>query len=122
MKCQVTRTLNDEQETPLSYSDVYIQKQLIEGLHEEMIHTDVLINEFIAKQTGITAKEIRQTISAVTLQPVHAAYFNLPAGSLALEIKRQHFNEVDKVYHIGISVIPADRFHYETVLTRRASA
>ena len=118
LKCLVTRTLNDKDETPLSYSDVYVRTELLRGLHRKLVKTEVLMNEFIAQETGVTAKEVRQTISATTIDASHAQFFDLPEGSLALQIKRQHFNEGDRVYHVGVSVLPADRFSYETFLTR----
>lgn len=119
LQCLVTRTLNDAQKTPLSYSQVYVRANLVKSLHKQLIKTQSLINEFIAKQTGVTAKEIRQTISAVAINATHAHFFNIEEGTPALEIKRQHYDEGDKVYHVGLSVLPADRFVYETLLTRR---
>lgn len=119
LKCLVTRTLYDEAETPLSHSDVYVRSDLLKGLHSKLVKTEILMNEFIAQETGVTAKEIRQTISAVTLSPLHARFFDIPVGSLALQIKRQHFDEGDRIYHVGVSTLPADRFYYETFLSRQ---
>lgn len=122
IQCLVTRTMNDDSNTPLSYSDVYVYAELLKGKQRKLLKTDVLINEFIARESGVAAKKIKQTISATTVPAAVARFFDIAQGGLALEIKRQHYDEGNKIYHVGISILPADRFAYETEMTRSISA
>ena len=81
-----------------------------------------LISELIEKHYGRRSAEVHQSISAIAISPVLAAALQVEPGSPALRIVRRYIDRVGETIETTISIHPADRYTFTTVLKRSSVA
>lgn len=68
----------------------------------------------IEQRYGVRVVEIRQEVTAVTLDETQAQLLQLAAGASALKIVRHHLDAQDRVSQASIGIYPTERSSYVT--------
>ena len=79
---------------------------------------DRAVHAEIEQQFGEVVAEVEQEIRAVVLGRSEALALDAPARSAGLWVMRRYLNRRGQLLELAISVHPADRFSYSTVLRR----
>ncbi|NUA31487.1 GntR family transcriptional regulator [Cupriavidus basilensis] len=116
---ETSRTNPEAPSHPLSWSDVYVMAA--DGAKiRKLLKTDPgLISELVGKTTGRLVKEVRQTVRAVGVPAALAEVLGTAPDAHALEFVRRYFDQSDRLFEVVVSLHPADRFTYSTVLQRQ---
>lgn len=70
------------------------------------------IYELLQKRFGVQVAEVRQNISAVTLDEDQARALQVKAGSPGLHIVRKYVGSNDELLEVAVNVHPGERFSY----------
>ncbi|WP_420997097.1 GntR family transcriptional regulator [Cupriavidus sp. 30B13] len=104
---------------PVAWFHVYVRAADGNKIRRQLRHTQELICDLINDVTGSVVMEIRQTARAVGVPEALAAKLGVEPGAHALEFVRQYYDQSNTLMEVSISIQPADRFSYTTVLQRR---
>jgi len=100
---------------PISLTDIYIAsayqsvREDIEGVRQPMY-------ALIQKRFGLELSEIRQQISATTLQRHEAEALQADKGAPALRITRHYYSATSELFEVALNIYPAERFTYSNTL------
>lgn len=111
-----------ESDPPVCWTDSYVNTAYSDL--SKLVREDPtpLISELIEKYYGRRCAEVRQSISAIAMSPVLALALQVEPGSPALRIVRRYIDRVGATIETTISVHPADRYTFSTVLKRSSVA
>ncbi|MDD1510357.1 GntR family transcriptional regulator [Pseudomonas sp. CNPSo 3701] len=70
------------------------------------------IYELLQRRFGLQMAEVRQTISAVSLEPESARALHVEPGSPGLHIVRKYYGGNDELLEVAVNVHPGERFSY----------
>lgn len=130
LKCQVLqkwlhvamlRTDTQKPDSPLCWTDIYLEPGVGEGLRSQFDAKSGLICEMVEAKYGCTVVEVQQEIRAVGVPPHAAAALGVEQDSHALEVTRWYISESGTPFEVTISVFPADRFTYGLKLQRHST-
>lgn len=107
----------DRQAPPLSVTQLWIPPSFrsVQGLQGPMKGA---VHAAIEQQFGEVVTTVEQEIQAVLLTQEQAQALGADARSAGLQVTRRYRNRLNKLVELAISVHPADRFSYSTVLRR----
>ena len=102
---------------PICVTDIWVNPafRAIRGI---MGPLDRAVHAEIEQQFGEVVAEVEQEIRAVVLGRSEALALDAPARSAGLWVMRRYLNRRGQLLELAISVHPADRFSYSTVLRR----
>ena len=105
------------QTTPLCTTELWLAPSFrsIQGI-EGALHGAVHLA--IEQQFGEVIVAVEQEIRAFSIPPADAALLQVAPESPGLWISRRYRNRSDQLVELAISIHPADRFSYTTVLRR----
>jgi len=106
---------------PLCWTDVYVAPMFAPVVREHIAGYPGLISTLIEDFAGHRTAEIRQTITAIGVPKRLASPLKVKPSAHALEITRAYLDSKDRVFIVSRSVHPAERFSYETRLSRRTA-
>jgi len=104
-----------ENSLPVALSDVYIARAyrgVLEGIEGVVLPMWSLIEA----SYDVTPAEVRQQITATTLNQEEAAKLHATPGDPALRITRHYLTDSSEIYEVAINLYPADRFTYSNTL------
>lgn len=103
---------------PIGWSDVYVDP-VFDGIADRVRESpQVLISALIETHYGRRIQRILQDIHATVVPPGLADELAADAGSPALRIVRRYLDERDQAFEVSVTIHPADRFTFSTVLNR----
>ena len=105
---------------PLAWSHVYVRTTDAARIRRSLRRSQSLICDLICEMTGVVVKEVRQTVRAVGVPAGLADKLGAQEGDHALEFVRQYYDQSGALFEVAVSLQPADRFSYTTVLQRQA--
>jgi len=105
---------------PLAWAHVYVRAADGRRIRGRLRRSQGLICELVCEATGAVVKEVRQTVRAVGVPAELAGRLGTEPGAHALEFVRQYYDQAGTLIEVAISLQPADRFSYTTVLQRQA--
>lgn len=105
-------------DVPFCWTDVYVDAAYSELRKVIRKSPDVMISTLLEDRYGRRSVEIRQTIEAVGVSEEMAGPLQTTPSSPALKIQRHYVDLAGEVFLISISIHPADRFTFSTVLRR----
>ncbi|OZI34023.1 GntR family transcriptional regulator [Bordetella genomosp. 10] len=118
MRIDAARTEPGVEGPPMASWRVYVT-QADGALIRGKLKTDQrLISDLIHEATGRVLNEVRQTVRAIGVPESLAAELEVAPDTHALEFTRQYFDQAGELFQISVSVHPADRSSYTTVLKR----
>lgn len=105
------------QQEPISLTQLWIHPSFrsIQGLNGALSGA---VHAAIEQQFGEVITEVEQEIKAVLLTKSQAEKLGVSPRSAALLVSRRYRNRLNQLVELAISVHPADRFSYSTVLRR----
>lgn len=112
---------SDSRNTPLGWTDVYIEAEYADIIDILKQDPKALISALIETNYSRYIAEIKQTISAVELSESIAKMLKVKPGSSALKIIRHYTDNAGKVFEATVSYHPSDKFSL-TMLLKRVSA
>jgi len=104
---------------PLAWSHVYVRQADAARIRRRLRSSQSLISDLICEATGAVVKEVRQTVRAVGVPAELAEKLGARPDAHALEFVRQYYDQSGALLEVAISLQPADRFSYTTVLRRQ---
>jgi DNA-binding GntR family transcriptional regulator len=104
---------------PLSWTQVYVRAEDGAKIRRLVRKTEALICDLVCDATGSVIQQIRQTVRAVGVPEHLAENLRTQPDAHALEFVRQYYDQNDTLVEVAVSIQPADRFSYTTVLQRR---
>ena len=105
---------------PLSWSDVYVTAADGARIKSKLKTAQGLICDLVGQTSGRLVKEIHQTVRAVGVPAPLAQTLGTEPGAHALEFVRRYYDQSDRLFEVVVSLHPADRFSYSTILQRHA--
>ena len=105
------------EDAPFCWTTTYLDRKLAGNVSTRRSYTHPIWRQ-IEQEADIRVREVRQSIAAKVLGRTEAARLQRPAGSAALEISRCYVIDGGVATQLSISLHPADRFRYESVLKR----
>jgi DNA-binding GntR family transcriptional regulator len=103
---------------PICWTDVYLDADYAEPLRERIASHSGIFGTLLEAVSGRRIVEIRQSIRAVGVPPTCASTLQAEPGSHALAIRRQYFLSPYSMSEVSISIHPADRYIYQSILKR----
>jgi DNA-binding GntR family transcriptional regulator len=106
--------------TPIGLSRIYVAmayRAAVDGLEAP----DAPIYALIERRFGLQAREVRQEITAVAIEPEAARRLGVPPGSPGLRIVRSYHSSDGELFEVATNIHPADRFSYASTLRLRTS-
>lgn len=100
---------------------VYVRSEDGEKIRRKVRQTQQLICDLICDVNQSYVMEIRQTVRAVGVPEALSKKLAADAGAHALEFVRQYYDQTGTLIEVSVSLQPADRFSYTTVLHRRSA-
>ncbi|TGE01047.1 GntR family transcriptional regulator [Methylobacterium nonmethylotrophicum] len=104
---------------PICWTDVYLDADYGDLLRERVASHSGIYGTLLEAVSGRRIVEIRQRIRAVGVPPSCAAALQAEPGSHALAIRRQYFLSPYSMAEISLSIHPAERYSYQSVLKRQ---
>lgn len=104
---------------PVAWSHVYVKASDGAKIRRLLRQKQSLISDLVCEATGSIVKEIRQTVRAVGVPAELAQKMGTKPDAHALEFLRQYYDQSDNLIEVAVSIQPADRFSYTTVLQRQ---
>lgn len=107
----------DMQSPPISVTQLWIHPSFrsVQGLQGPLKGA---VHAAIEQQFGEVVTEVEQEIQAVLLSKEQADALGAAPKSAGLQVTRRYRNRLNKLVELAISVHPADRYSYSTVLRR----
>jgi len=103
--------------SPVCTTDVYLDCSVFAAVADIGTGSGP-IYKLIEQRTGVEVSEVRQAISAVSLEPRIAGALEATPGEPALRILRHYLDRCERVFEVSVSVHPADRFEYSMRIRR----
>jgi len=91
---------------------------ILEGIEDRLRERKTAVYEMIERDFNVSVNRVDQSLHAVVLGGDDAANLDALAGSPALRIVRQYFDDQGRLLEVSDSLHPADRFVYHMQLTR----
>lgn len=107
---------------PICWTDVYVDYTYAEIVREHVHSYSGAIGSLIEERTGRRIAAIFQTIRATGVPDDMALALKAAPASHALEITRHYRDSVGDSFLISVSIHPADRFAYLSMIQRQAVA
>ena len=107
---------------PLCWTDVYVVAAFAEEVRRRVRAFPGLISTLIEEASGCRTAEIRQSIRAGGIPARLADRLEAAPGAHALDIERRYLDAKGGLIILTRSIHPADRFSYETRLSRQTDA
>lgn len=104
---------------PICWTDVYIDAAFGTEVRARLHGHASIYGTLIETISGRRIGEIRQDITATGVPDRVAAALKAEAGSHALAIRRQYILGPNTMAEVSLSIHPADRYSYATLLRRR---
>ncbi|WP_034293550.1 GntR family transcriptional regulator [Herbaspirillum sp. RV1423] len=122
LRVELLRVDREKPETPICWTDVYLDPALATGMRRQLRKSSGLICEMIEEKYGRVVAEIRQEIRATGVPKRFARALGAETGSYALEIVRQYIDQHGIPFEVTVSTFPADRFTYAFNLRRQINS
>lgn len=122
MEIQAARIDPARPDHAMTWYHVYVRSADGEKIRRKLRQTQQLICDLICEVSHGYVTEIRQTVRAVGVPAALSQKLAADAGAHALEFVRQYYDQAGALIEVSISLQPADRFSYTTVLHRRTGA
>jgi GntR family transcriptional regulator len=106
---------------PIASWSVYVAKSDAELIRTRLKNDQRLICDLIHEATGRIVSEVRQTVRAIGVPEDMAAVLGVPVDAHALQFVRQYVDQANELFQVSVSVHPADRSAYSTVLRRQVA-
>ena len=103
------------QARPMALTDAYIARSY-RGVVGDIAGAGVPMWSLIKARYGVTPAEVRQQITATTLNENEAKKLDAVIGAPALRIMRHYLTGASEIYEVAINLYPAERFTYSTTL------
>lgn len=100
---------------PIAVTDVYVSAAY-RGAVLGLIEPDAPVYTLIERQYNLTATEVQQAISAISIDPETAELLSLPAHSPGLRIIRSYRSDRDGIFEVAVNVHPGSQFTYVSTL------
>jgi GntR family transcriptional regulator len=104
---------------PVGWFHVYVRAADGARIRRRLRQTQDLVCDLICDGTDSVVRQVRQTVSAVGVPAVLAERLGVAPDAHALEFVRQYYDQAGTLIEVSVSIQPADRFRYTTVLQRR---
>ncbi|CAG2145813.1 GntR family transcriptional regulator [Cupriavidus plantarum] len=98
---------------------VYVRSADGEKIRRKLRRSQQLICDLVCEVNNGYVQEIRQTVRAVGVPESLAERLAAEPGAHALQFVRQYYDQTGALIEVSVSLQPADRFAYTTVLHRR---
>jgi len=119
MEIQAGRFHASNPERAVTWYHVYVRSADGEKIRRKLRQTQQLICDLICEVNNGYVGEIRQTVRAVGIPESLAHRLAAEPDAHALQFVRQYFDQNGALIEVSVSLQPADRFAYTTVLHRR---
>lgn len=119
MEIQAGRFHATNPERAVTWYHVYVRSADGEKIRRKLRQTQQLICDLICEVNNSYVGEIRQTVRAVGIPESLAHRLAAEPDAHALQFVRQYFDQNGALIEVSVSLQPADRFAYTTVLHRR---
>ncbi len=103
---------------PICWTDVYLDAAYSDPLRERLASHTGIYGTLLESISGRRIVEIRQSIRAVGVPASCAGALQAEPGSHALAIRRQYFLSPHTMAEVSLSIHPAERYSYSSVLKR----
>jgi len=103
---------------PLAWWCVYVTAEDGALIRRKLKNDQRLIVDLIHEATGRVLEEVRQTVRPIGVPADIAQALHVEPDTHALEFVRRYFDQAGKLFQISVSVYPAGRSSYTTVLKR----
>jgi DNA-binding GntR family transcriptional regulator len=120
MHIQTSRMNPLSPDHPLAWSHLYVPQEEGARIRRALDTQQALVCDLICQATGRVVKEVRQTVRAVGVPAKLAAALGTEPDAHALEFVRQYYDQSGSLFEVAVSLHPADRFSYTTVLERQS--
>ena len=119
LRTEMLRVDPAKPDTPICWTDVYLEPAIGAGIRKELRKSSGLICEMVEQRFGRAVREIRQEIRAIGVPARVAKALAAEADGHALEITRHYVDDSGILFEATVSVYPADRFTYALQLRRQ---
>ncbi len=106
---------------PIACWSVYVAKSDGLLIRSSLKKDQRLICDLIHEATGRIVSEVRQTVRAIGVPDEMAPTLGVPPNAHALQFVRQYLDQSSELFQVSVSVHPADRSAYSTVLRRQVA-
>ncbi|OUS05462.1 hypothetical protein A9Q96_11990 [Rhodobacterales bacterium 52_120_T64] len=100
---------------PISLTDIHIP-HAYRQVQDDIENFGQPIYSLIQKRFGLELAEVRQQVSATTLQQHEAEALLADQGAPALRITRHYYSATSELFEISLNLYPAERFTYSNTL------
>lgn len=100
---------------PVALIDAYIARAY-RGVLDDIEGAGLPMWSLIEARYGVTPAEVRQQITATTLNRAEAEKLRVNVGDPALQITRHYLTGAGETYEVAINLYPAERFTYSNTL------
>lgn len=97
---------------PFVYEIAYIPEKICAGMTKGMLDNNSLYR-ILENQYGYRVARVEQTIDPLKLDSYIGEKLHCEKGSLALDIRRTSYNEIDEIIEYTISIIRSDIYQYQ---------
>lgn len=120
MEISASRSPSEEVSQPMAWWTVYVGKSDGARIRSRLKTDQRLVCDLIRDATGRVLVEVRQVIRAIGVPERLAERLEVAVDAHALEFTRQYFDHTGDLFQVAVSVHPAERSAYSTVLKRQA--
>jgi len=106
---------------PLAWWHVYVTRSDGLLIRPHLKTSQDLVCDLIYRASGRVVSEVRQTVQAVGVPAELSATLGAEPGSHALQFTRRYYDQMNELFQVAVSLHPADRFSYSTVLRRQVT-
>lgn len=100
---------------PIALTTVYVAASYGQAL-DHIPGDSQPIYTIIERVCGVTLQEVRQEITAVTLDDASAKTLGVALGSPGLQVVRKYYSARNELFEVGINLHPAERFSHVSTL------
>ena len=116
------RTEKDEAHTPLCWTEAYLDPIVGKRIAALVPNGPGLLCHIIEKEVGITVSDIKQTLSATTINDEMAGRLLAAPGTPGLQITRLYLDQAQKTFLITANTYPGDKFRFTFWMHRTRQA
>ncbi len=106
---------------PIAWTQIYVRSAYA-SVTGERDRDELPLHALVERCHGVQARTVRQEIWGVAIEEDVAALLRVPAGSVGLAVRREYVSPAGEMFEVAVSVHPADRYRYRTVLELDGSA
>ncbi len=105
---------------PIAWTQIYVRSAYA-SVTAERDRDELPLHALVERCHGVQARSVRQEIAGVAIDEAVAALLRVPAGSVGLAVRREYVSPEGEIFEVAVSVHPADRYRYRTVLELEGS-